>query len=69
MTGLEPAIYGVTGRRDNQLRYTLTISIENLQYHLTFVKRGIAILYAKSKLKNMSFFSDIKKLLRRFKRY
>ncbi len=23
VTGLEPAIYGVTGRRDNQLRYTL----------------------------------------------
>ena len=29
MTGLEPAIYGVTGRRDNQLRYTLISARRN----------------------------------------
>ena len=37
VTGLEPAIYGVTGRRDNQLRYTLISSMEKLQCRRIFV--------------------------------
>lgn len=35
-TGLEPAIYGVTGRRDNQLRYAL-VAEAKLLYLAFFV--------------------------------
>ncbi len=39
VTGLEPAIYGVTGRRDNQLRYTLIARVK-LHYPRIFVNKG-----------------------------
>jgi tRNA U34 2-thiouridine synthase MnmA/TrmU len=38
VTGLEPAIYGVTGRRDNQLRYTLTIGMMKIQHRIVPIK-------------------------------
>ncbi len=38
MTGIEPATYGVTGRRANQLRYTLVAGVK-LAFMECFVNR------------------------------
>ena len=61
MTGLEPAIYGVTGRRDNQLRYALVAS-SKLQYRCSFVNNPRKENY-KSSLFGPNYEIDVLKAL------
>ena len=44
MTGIEPAISGLTGRRDNRLRYTSKLQIGNIKESLELVKLGFNII-------------------------